>query len=345
MSSLALVPCPLCGKRDQFFPVKVPRHDDHIAGYGEIYKGRSQSEWKICTQCGFVHQNPRPTTEALNRYYLAGAYRRTHLLLPEVKSYKGFADWYYGAKVAYVSEKTGQQKGTVFDLGCGYGPALDVFRSRGWRCFGIEADPQCHEFARNQLGLDGVQRGVLTRQAEPAGSIDVVFSNHVFEHLADLDEVMLGIRRLLKPGGWVVTVVPTYYRNRSNLSRSWMNSSHYSLFTHRSLSHLFVKHRFEEVAYTYRGWNVEIDELWHVARYGETQGISAECFEDPNQVRRYLHLINPLRSFVYFPVYSYHSERRQLCQILGYAWQLFRTSPLEFLTKLLRLLSRNIHAR
>lgn len=340
MSTLALIPCPLCGKQDQFFPVKVPKRDGHIAGYGKIYGGRIQSEWKICAQCGFVHQNPRPTKEALNSYYLAGTYRPANLL-PEEKSYKEFADWYYGEKVAYVVEKTGLQNGTVFDLGCGYGPALLAFRSRGWKCFGIEADPQCYEFAYNRLSLRGVKWGTLTREAEPAGSIDVVFSNHAFEHFADPDEVMLGIRRLLKPGGWVVTVVPTYYHNRSNLSKRWMNSSHYSLFTHRSLSHLFVKHHFEEVTHTYRGWNVEIDELWHVARYTEAKRNAIEYFEDPMSVRRYLELTNPIRSLVYFPVYAYHSERRQFWQKVWHGLRVFLRSPREFFFKLgKRLLPR-----
>lgn len=341
MTSLALVPCPLCGNQTKCFPVKIPRRDVHIAGYGEIYEGRSQSEWGICTQCGFVHQNPRPTTEALNQYYLAGSYRRTHLL-PEVKPYRDFAEWYYGEKVAYTSKITGQQKGTVFDLGCGYGPALDVFCNRGWRCFGIEADPQCCEFARDQLRLDGVQCGVLTRKAEPAGAIDVVFSNHVFEHLADLDEVMLGIMRILKPGGWVVTVVPTYSRNRSSLSKQWMNSGHYSLFTHRSLSHLLAKYGFEVVDYTYRGWNIEIDELWHVARYTGIQGNQAEFYEDPIRVQRYLQFINPLRSVVYFPAYAYHSKRRQFRRKVWYALELFLRSPRNFVSKLAKLLARKI---
>lgn len=341
MTALASIPCPLCCEKDYFLAVKVPGRDGHIASYGEIYEGRTISEWKICGGCGFVHQNPRPTKQALNRYYMDGKYRQKHVF-PEAKLYKEFAEWYYGAKVAYASAKTALQCGTVFDLGCGYGPALHVFRARGWRVLGIEADPECCEFARNQLGLDGVRCGVLTSETEPSGAIDIVFSNHAFEHFADLEDVMLGIKRILKPGGWVVTAVPTYYRNRSSLSKQWMNSGHYSLFTHCSLSHLLAKYGFEVVDYTYRGWNVEMDELWHVARYTGIQGNQAEFYEDPIRVQRYLQFINPLRSLVYFPAYAYHSERRQFRQKVWYALRLLLRSPRNFVSKLAKLLVRKI---
>ena len=132
MTALASIPCTLCYEKDRFLAVKVPGRDGHITSYGEIYAGRTISEWKICGSCWFVHQNPRPTKQALNRYYLDGKYRQKRVF-PEVNRYKEFAEWYYGKKVAYASAKTGLLCGTVFDLRCGYGAALHVFSARGWR--------------------------------------------------------------------------------------------------------------------------------------------------------------------------------------------------------------------
>lgn len=332
---LVFVPCPLCGGTERFIDVKVPGGDTHLAGYGDIYAGRRRSEWKICGACGFVHQNPRPSTTALDRYYLTASYRQQRVL-PPVEAYRLFAEWYYGDKVRYVESVTGVSRGTVMDVGCGYGAALAVFAARGWRALGLEADAPCCEYARAELGLDGVQNGLLDENAQPPGAVDVVFSNHAFEHVADLDQVMKGVVRLLKPGGFLVTVVPTYYSNRSSLSKRWMNSAHYSLFTDRSLSRLCAKYGLETVAHTYRGWRTEIDELWHVARYAQHSGIEASYHEDGQLVDRYLRITNPLRSAIFFPLYAYHSERRQLLEKPTYALKLLFRSPSTFVSKVMQ---------
>ena len=339
LDQLVLVPCPLCREHDKFLPVDVPDGDEHISGYGQLYAGLTKSQWRLCGRCGFVHQNPRPTKAALDRYYLDARYRRQRTL-PPVERYRQFAEWYYGDKVRYVETVTGVTRGKVFDVGCGYGAALAVFLARGWGGYGVEADMPCCDYARDQLGIQNVQNGLLTEEAEPAGEIDVVFSNHAFEHFADLDQVMQGVRRLLKPGGYLVTVVPTYFSNRSNLSKRWMNSAHYSLFTHLSLARLCEKFGLETLTYTYRGWKTEIDELWHVARFTGRAPGDTRYSEAPARVDRYLRVINPLRSALYFPFYAYHSERRQLRENLGYGWNILRRSPSEFFRKALGRLRR-----
>lgn len=310
---LATVPCPLCGNQDTFLDVDVSYPDSHIAKYGDIYSGRSRSEWKICGVCGFVHQNPRPTTQALQRFYLNAEYRAARPV-PERRGYERFARWYYTAKARFAAEHTGLSGGAVFDAGCGFGGALAVFREMGWRTFGVEADSHCTTYAREVLGLAGVVQGIVTPDVEPAGAIDLVFSNHAFEHFADLDQVMQGLVHLLRPGAFVFTCVPTYQRNRSTLSKRWMNSGHYSLFTHRSLNHLFARYGLEEVTHTYRGWWKEIDEIWHLAKYTGQPGNPREHYEAPEGVDGYLRWTNPGRSLMFAPIFDRYSERRQLLE-------------------------------
>ncbi|EMR04572.1 Rebeccamycin O-methyltransferase [Cesiribacter andamanensis AMV16] len=45
----------------------------------------------------------------------------------------------------------------------------------------------------------------------PEGSFDVVFCNHVLEHVADDGLAMREIRRVLKPGGWGILQIPLFY--------------------------------------------------------------------------------------------------------------------------------------
>ncbi len=336
-SGFSLIPCPLCKNSERFIEVSVPSHDLHIDRYGDLYRGRRNSEWKICGVCGFVHQNPRPSIEALNRFYLSATYHN-QAEAPTLEQYKQFGRWYFSEKIDYLMRHTGLRTGQVFDIGCGYGGALIVFQEKGWKCHGMEADQNCVSFAHTAFGLSGVQHGVLTANTEPKGSIDVVFSNHAFEHFADLETVLKGITRILKSGGYVFTVVPTYYCNRSTLSKRWMNSAHYSLFTHNSLNQLFAKYGLEEVSHTYRGWWKEIDELWHLARLNGEHRSSQEYLEDPEQVARYISFVNPIRSVVFWPMFSHFTARRHLLQLLIHAFRVLVRSPREFVKKVRRWL-------
>ena len=329
LSTIVLVPCPLCGQAETFIDVDVPYEDEHIANYANLYAGRSASEWKVCGRCGFVHQNPRPSAAALDALYAAAKYRTNHRD-PDVDEYQRFAEWYFGPKVDYLSRVCGIHQGKVFEVGCGFGAALVAFRSRGWGCQGIEPDGYCAAYARQKLGLSGVLTGLLRADFSLDQKVDVVFSNHAFEHFADLDAVMRAICAVLKPGGYLVTVVPTYRENRSNMSKRWMNSSHYSLFSHSSLNNLASKYGFEPTAHTYRGWLTEIDEVWHCARFTGAVTAPALFFESPHTVARYLKWINPARTLLSYPVFHDWNKRRDMFQLLRAGIRSFARSPGDF---------------
>lgn len=305
---LVQVPCPLCGEKGSFLPVSVPRRDDHIKSYGAIYDGLQTSSWKVCGKCGFVHQNPRPSLEALDEYYRnsqyhgAVKYDKAELL----KDYKPVA---YGHEIPWLVEATGIAKGTVFDLGCGLGFALKDFRDEhGWECFGVEPDRDKSNFAIHDLGLANVKQGMFDAKFRLPGNrkVDLVFSHHVWEHIADFDQVMLGIMAILKPGGHFYASMPTYYKNRSHMSKLYLNSGHYSSFTHDAMSNLVGRYGFEMVTYNYynRPGRGVTDDLQYLARYTGQKQDATRFFESPRAVQRYVNVINPLRSILFAPVYS-----------------------------------------
>lgn len=333
--SLVLVPCPLCRARDGFLPLRISNTDLHIQKYGALYGGRALSEWKACGRCGFVHQNPRPSLEALQDFYASGQYHPPQLPL-DMEQHRDFARWYYTEKVEYALAAADTRAGRVFEVGCGLGGALWLFKERGWTALGVEPDPAQASFTAHTMELPGVRQGLVDASLSLDEKVDLVFSNHAFEHLADLDSVMKGITRVLKPGGHIFTAVPTYYRNRSSLSKQWMNSAHYSLFTHRSLNQLMANHGFDEVRHTYRGWRKEIDDLWHVARYTGVAREPQAQYEDPHAVQRYINIYNPVRSAIYAPLYSNYAKRIQFGRTIANLGGLFRRSPSEFIRKAIK---------
>jgi SAM-dependent methyltransferase len=346
-SKLTTVPCPLCGATGRFLRIRTTREDRHMQKYGDLYQGISVSEWKACARCGFVHQNPRPSLQSLLEFYANGRYHEPEIP-GGVAGYRDFALWYYSEKVDYAVEKSHLASGDVFEVGCGLGGALWIFSERGYKVRGVEPDLGQARFASEALKLQGVQHGLLDDSLQLDTKVDLVFSNHAFEHFADLDSVMRAVTRILKPGGYVFTAVPTFFSNRSRLSKLWMNSAHYSLFTHRSLNQLFARYGIEPVCHTYRGWRKEIDDLWHLGRFCGPPADPTVFFEKPAAVQRYVNLYNPLRSVIYAPIYANHAKRRYLTEkyvALAKSYgRLLRESPLLFLDRAVKHFARSVRS-
>jgi hypothetical protein len=108
------------------------------------------------------------------------------------------------------------------------------------------------------------------------------------------------------------TVVPTYYANKTPMSKRWMNSAHYSIFTGRTLSALLARQGFAECQYTYPVFGREVDEVWHIARLTKTAEDPRRYYENATDVATYLNRINPLRSAVLAPVYGGWSLRMRV---------------------------------
>jgi SAM-dependent methyltransferase len=309
-----MVPCPLCSQRGEFRHVRNLRRADHFIAkvYGPgLYGEAIRSEWRVCIRCGFVHQNPRPSIANLNRFYLEGGYHKDPIPAEWsiLSNFMHFANFYYGDKLDWMRSVTGMAAGHAFDVGFGHGGAMRLLLDRGWTVDGREPDEDLVAFARATLGVKEARPGLVDSAIVVEKKAELVLSNHTFEHLADLHETMRGITRIVKPGGFVLTVVPTFYRNRSDMSLQWMNASHYSMFTHHSLNQLGAYHGFEPVAHTYRGSRKYVDEVWHIARYTGKKLAPEQFFENPKRVERYIAIQNPINSVIGYPIYhDYHKK-------------------------------------
>jgi SAM-dependent methyltransferase len=215
-----------------------------------------------------------------------------------------FSEWYYREKINFALDRIEFTGDKVFDLGFGHGGILKLMENDGWTTAGVEPDQSLFQYAKNKLQLSHIHQVVFDENFDCESEQGLVVSNHTFEHIADLDSTMKGLIKMMRPGGYMLTVIPTYFRNRSPLSKLWMNAGHYSMFNHRSLSQLCARYGLEEVAYTYRGWRKEIDDLWHLARFTGEQIEPTLFYEDPEEVESYVNFWNPLNSIMYWPLHG-----------------------------------------
>jgi SAM-dependent methyltransferase len=174
-----------------------------------------------------VFVNPRPTRELLNDFYGsenyvchspdAGGDKTAQFLLERVASY------------------TQSLTKRFLDFGCGGGFLLRAALDAGWRASG-------YDIGKRALASCKAQRLNVTNnlaELEP-GQFDVVFLNHVFEHVANPRELLSSLRRLLAKDGKLFIAVPNLAGLRAQLSFCFL-SRHFNIDErHRAFPiHLF----------------------------------------------------------------------------------------------------------
>ena len=148
--------------------------------------------------CGLVFVTPQPARSALTAAYDREYYEEWR---PQARCRERL----WTRRLAMV-DALGSPRGRLLDVGCGTGTFLRLARSRGWEVTGTEISPYGVEAA----GSDGlaVSEGEVWEAGLPADTFDVITCWHVLEHTTDPRRVVEEIRRVLRPGGWLVLATP-----------------------------------------------------------------------------------------------------------------------------------------
>ncbi len=97
---------------------------------------------------------------------------------------------------------------TLLDVGCGTGDFLLAAKKRNWKICGIEPNQNARKLAEKKLGEQAVLKSDLD---EIRGQkFDVITLWHVLEHVPDLDNYILELKRMLKSNGVLIIAVPNY---------------------------------------------------------------------------------------------------------------------------------------
>jgi SAM-dependent methyltransferase len=102
----------------------------------------------------------------------------------------------------------GSRRGSLLELGCGPGWALECFAQAGFESVGIDVSKRAVEDAR-QRGLTAHAVDVdAVDLPESLGHFDVVIALEVLEHLVDPLSAVEKILAVLRPGGCLVVSLP-----------------------------------------------------------------------------------------------------------------------------------------
>ncbi|MGD9648014.1 MAG: class I SAM-dependent methyltransferase [Pirellulales bacterium] len=189
-SSLIEVACPVCD-------ATATRREREVNGYALVR----------CRGCGMVYVNPQLDEAGLLEQY---ASREEPLALKRhyarVTTAARIAE--YDAMLAAI-ERWVPSRGRLLEIGCGAGYFLARARDRGWQVSGLDAAPWVVEAAAER-GLSDVRVATLAEAGLDDASFDVVVMAQVLEHLPRPREVLLEVRRVLRPGALFYANVPNY---------------------------------------------------------------------------------------------------------------------------------------
>ena len=161
---------------------------------------------KRCNACDFLFTSPRPELSVLGSYYQSEDY------ISHSDTSKGLISKLYKIARSFTLDRKYRLvspycKGMpLLDVGCGTGAFLNHAKSKGLNVLGIEPDQGASNFAKEKYGLSVYDEKKLDElEAESFGAITLW---HVLEHVPNLDERLLQLKRLLHPEGRIYIAVP-----------------------------------------------------------------------------------------------------------------------------------------
>ena len=215
-----------------------------------FYSAAGKWTYWDCTECKTIYLDPRPTEDTINmayaRYYTHGCDNNFTFLMEALKNIiknECFYQW-VGVDLKprlhlpaiavpllqymhnYISipfeyrELNEMPKGYLLDIGCGSGKLLSLARQLGWKTLGIEIDPKASEASRSK-GLNIIQ-GSFNIIDNYKDTFDCIICSHVMEHVHYPNELLMKIKKALKPGGKLLLSSPnSTSKYRYHFSENW----------------------------------------------------------------------------------------------------------------------------
>jgi len=166
----------------------------------------------------------------------------------------------------------------ILDIGCGPGTITADFADRVPRghVTGVDAAPdiieQARALTRGRGNLDFAV-GDVYALGYPAGAFDVVHAHQVLQHLGDPVKALREMRRVTRPGGWIVLTTPNQLSALSLLCLAAKGSfsafqdgdypAHRTALLEIDLRRIASESGLEEVAVEYTRWGRLPLTPWH----------------------------------------------------------------------------------
>jgi 2-polyprenyl-3-methyl-5-hydroxy-6-metoxy-1,4-benzoquinol methylase len=153
----------------------------------------------------------------------------------------------------------------IFEIGCGEGILLYELSRMGYNVSGIE--PSISAFERAGIRELNIIKGSFP-VVQPEGHFDLIIMSQVLEHIRDIEDFIIKIKKFL-PGGYLL-LTQTNYKGlipfvQKEKWYGWVPDQHYWHFTLKGLTGFLAKHDFEIVEYGYSSLSHPHNLLYKIA--------------------------------------------------------------------------------
>ena len=205
--------CPLCHTSERWIK--------------KFYK----NDYRICMECGFVHQNPIKDGSYYNK-------------LPYESQYNDY-DNHTENRALYIHDficnsVSGFNPENILDVGCGYGGVLynlGLYYPHA-ELTGITDRNSDFEFAKKRYNLNvlvgDAESGFFTKVGK---KYDLIIMSHFLEHIIDPTKLMININKILSDRGIIYIEVPSLYYAGIR-SKDVFVPQHLSYFNKNTLKYL-----------------------------------------------------------------------------------------------------------
>ncbi|TGL59750.1 class I SAM-dependent methyltransferase [Leptospira ognonensis] len=139
--------------------------------------------------------------------------------------------------VSYLFQSFQMKPGMKFlEPGCGRGDFLLNFQKLGLDCYGVDLSLEAKTFlAKSKIPVE-ICNADKDRLPFDDDTFDIIYNKSFLEHLREPDHFLKEARRILKPGGLILCLVPDW---ESNYKIYFDDFTHRTPFTKVSLNDIF----------------------------------------------------------------------------------------------------------
>lgn len=238
------IKCNLCGSNHNVVVYRSQGKDEALSGNAYLISENvliPPEKIVKCVTCGLVFVPSGENSQKI------------------IEQYKQMVD------VGYVEEESGrrktasivlkklqryQKKGKLMlDVGCSTGFFLDEAKKNGWQVQGVELSLWAAKIAREKFNIE-VSNTTLKQAKFSANSFDMIVLHDTIEHVLNPREMLVEIRRILKPDGVVYINTPDIQSLVSRvLKAKWwgINRHHLFYFSKKTLNRLLEASGFKSI--------------------------------------------------------------------------------------------------
>jgi len=247
-----------------------------------------------CKECNNVYLNPRPDVSEFERIY-PPSYHSLDFSEENYSFVHKVRSWLEANRLLRYCDGI-PNNAKILDVGCGDGFHLKLLKQYGnenWTLEGVDFDSRAVEIA-SRGGLT-IHHGSIEELNLESEQYDLVYTIQTIEHVAQPDELLAAIYRILKPGGRLVIVTDntdsidfTYFKH--SYWGGYHFPRHWNLFNRKSLTRLAHKTGFEvsdvktivsPVNWVYSFHNLLVDKKapkWLISQFTLKSSISLAAF-------------------------------------------------------------------